>query len=166
MKIDRARKIAMIIKGDKPEHHKAPFHPIVLVTRKHTYDWESGTCKDGYTTVNVWGNENGVWFHLEKYKGYVVDEMKSHFTLFDGTYTKDFLQGDYLKDCFKKAIWWSDQHPPTWLKGKLNFAKDSFTINMIKEDNGLCLLSESVQDRIINIKEKYDLPYWLIQDTY
>lgn len=161
-KTDKARKVTMIIKGEKPEHYNAPFHPIILVTEKHTYDWESGTCKDGYTCVNVCGNDNNqFWFHLEKYKGYKIDESRSHFNLFDGTYTKDFLESSYLQECLSKAVWFSQQHPPSWLEGKVNFAEDSFSVNVILEDSGLCLLPESKSRDIENRREKYELPYWL-----
>lgn len=160
MKSDKAKRLCMIIRGERSVHHKAPFHPVILVTRKHTYEWEVGDCTDGVTAVelNINSSYEHPTFHLLRYKGYINDSNK-HFKLFDGTDTKEFLKSEYLKECLKKAIWWSDQEPPEWLKP--NFAEDDFTKESIEADMGTCLLPNSQEEKLLERKEKYQLPKWL-----
>lgn len=160
MRKNKATKMCMIIRGERSVFHKAPFHPIILVTHKHTYEWEVGNCKDGATAVslNVDSSYEYPTFQLERYKGYINDS-NSHFTLFDGTETLEFLKSDYLKDCLKKAVWWSDQEPPEWLKP--NFAEDDFTKEDIAQDRGTCLLTNKAEEKFLERREKFAIPEWL-----
>lgn len=146
----------MIIRGPRSPHHKAPFHPIIIVTRTHTYQWEVEKSDKGATSVEI--NLDAPQFHLLRYKGYIID-ANCHYTLFDGVDTQEFLKSDYLKECLEKAVWWSDQTPPDWLKPK--FAEDSHTKDDIIRDFGKCLLTESALEKYETILEKYELPSWL-----
>lgn len=156
MKLQKAKGMVMIIRGERSKFHKAPFHPIIIVTRKHTYQYEVGHSNEGATAVEI--SIDGPHFNLLRYKGYIVDAI-GHYNLFDGVYTKDFLESIYLKECLAKAVWWSDQKPPHWLEP--NFAEDSFTKDKIETDSGMYLLTESEQERLLRVKEKYDLAPWL-----
>lgn len=144
--MSRARNLFLIIRGDKPIYHNAPYHPIIICTRKHTAQWESKGVENGATLLyNAEGNcESCNWF-LGKYKGYTC-ENGCHFTLFDGVETKSFTREKVINEYVKKSVWWSNDKMPKWIEDLgVKIPSDDFSQKRIKEDVGICLLPFSKQ---------------------
>lgn len=153
----------LIIRGKQPDYHNAPYHPIILCSRKHTAEWESRDVTKGATVLyNAGGTDrSGNWF-LGRYKGYDCD-TNQYFTLFDGVDTGDFTDKTRIEtEVISKAVWWSYDLMPDWIR-KLGckFPNDEFTKRMILDDSGTCIMSESKSLKYEKRREKYDIPEWL-----
>lgn len=159
-----ARNLYLVVRGPKSEHHKAPYHSIIVCTRRHTAEWESEHTKDGHTVfVNLAPDSPAGNWLLVKYKGYSIDG-NSYFTLFDGQCTRELASHKNIDGLLNQAVWWSYDQMPKWFIDKgVRFAEDDFTKRQIAQDFGLCLLPESVSRKHKQRMDKYDQPYWLMK---
>jgi hypothetical protein len=167
------RTVALIKRGPRPEHHRAPFHPVILCTRNHTTNWEAGWT----------GNRAWVWEHagsdghsgwlLRRWEGLHVDYghvVRGH-RLPDGTptgfahkhrdlgYDRPGETGakhlGYSEDVQEPwsllpgAVWWSDDPMPLWLQeAGVVLACDAFSLHVIQEDSGDFLMPEKQRDKL------------------
>lgn len=162
-KLPKARNLYLIVRGEKSEHHNAPFHPVIVCSRKHTAQWEVKEPQDGATLFyNLMGNDAGANWGLGKYKGYDCD-ANHYFELFDGVNSKDITSRDNIFSLLKGAIWWSYDECPQWLlDAGVKYPEDKFTKQVILEDSGTCIWSHSKETKYWdNLEEKYDQPDWL-----
>jgi hypothetical protein len=167
----KAKNFYLILRGPKGEHHNAPFHPIILCTRKHTAEWESQRSKDGATVwVNMapstayWGN----WL-LVKYKGYDIDygNIAHYFTLFDGKDSREVSDRDYIETLLRNAIWWSYDEMPEFIKGLgVKLPEDNFTKQCIWEDLGDGLLGHRKESELKQKLQQMGCPEWLQLSTH
>jgi hypothetical protein len=167
----KAKNFYLILRGPKGEHHNAPFHPIILCTRKHTAEWESKCSKDGATVwVNMapstayWGN----WL-LVKYKGYDIDygNIAHYFTLFDGKDSREVSDRDYIETLLRNAIWWSYDEMPEFVKELgVKLPEDNFTKQCIWEDLGDGLLGHRKESELKQKLQQMGCPEWLQLSTH
>lgn len=163
-----ARNLIVIVRGPQSVHHNAPFHPIIVCSRKHTAKWESMRTENGATVfMNMAPDMQGNWL-LVKYKGYDIDygTMSHYFTLFDGEDSRIVSDKDRVEGMLKHAIWWSYDDMPQWIKDLgVHYAQDDFTKRAILMDSGTCLLtnnqSRKIKDRLYESEE----PEWLTIKT-
>lgn len=162
-KVPLARQLAIVIRGEKPEFHKAPFHPVIIVSRKHVMEWESEGTENGATVlINLGCADTGYSWLVHRYKGYVLDG-NGYFDLFDGANTKDISTFEYVsKELLPKAVWWSYDRMPEWLlEYGVKHVEDDFSKEMILQDSGLCLLPYSKAEKIQAKLNEYEEPEWL-----
>jgi hypothetical protein len=160
-KIPIARNLFLIIRGERSEHHKADFHPIIICSRKHTAKWEAGATVDGATVFENMAPESaaGNWL-LCRYKGYDIVGTPQYFTLFDGKESRDI--STISDETFNNAIWWSYDRMPEYLKDKgVHYATDEFTKNRIMQDAGTCELSYAKQEKLKHYLGTLENPEWL-----
>lgn len=158
----KARTLFLIIRGEKSEHHNAPYSPIILCTRTHTAKWESRGTENGATVFENFYPHEGVgnWI-LCRYKGYDVSS-NSNFTLFDGKTSHEVSNKEELEKLFPQAVWWSYDEMPKWVADLgCKYPEDDWTRKMISEDMGGCLLPHSKEMKLRDTLEKYDEPHWL-----
>ena len=154
-----ARNLFLIIRGPQGEFHKAPFHPIIICSRKHTAKWEAGDTEDGATVFVNMDPPYGNWL-LSRYKGYDIVGNPKFFTLFDGKESRDISQ--ISDNTFRDAIWWSYDGMPDCLKEKgVSYATDNFTKERIADDAGACRLLQREQEKLDATRDKYEEPEWL-----
>lgn len=150
----------LIEQGARYFRGKAPYHPVIICTARHTAKWQAGGSPDGAT---VWSQSNirqdsknlHTWF-LNKWKG--LDCCTFHgaavyFDLPDGSNTRQHSERAHT--LVSGAVWWSDKPLPHFLRelGVIE-APDDFTRERIADDSGLCLLSESAAEKIRQRREK------------
>lgn len=155
-----ARSLYLVVRGPKSEHHNAPYHPVIVCTRKHTVHWEARSTEKGDTVFECLA-DGGNWM-LCRYKGYDI-QSSGYFELFDGKSSRDVASMEEIKKYLNGATWWSYDRIPAWLEGYgIKFPEDNFTKIRIVEDSGDCLLphaqAEKLRDRIAECEE----PTWLI----
>lgn len=158
-----ARYLYLIIRGEKPSYQRAPYHPVIVCTRKHTAKWEAGETGDGSTVFQEMA-PNGEWL-LVKYKGFNMDYSKSctFIDLFDGKNSREIGRREEIMRLIKEAVWWSYDRVPDYAKDwGIRFPEDTFTKKIIIEDAGMCLLPESKAIKLEDKLDEYDLPAWLI----
>lgn len=156
-----ARSIYLIIRGAKPDHHNAPFHPVIICTRKHTAKWEAGHTEEGATVFeNLSPMDGGNWL-LVRYKGYDINGGAARYhILFDGKESREV--SNISNEVIQNAVWWSDNHPPKWIADiGVTYAKDDHTKKTISHDSGLCLLAYNEGKKIENKRDEYEEPEWL-----
>lgn len=150
----------LIERGPRNLLHKAPFHPVIICTARHTAEWEAGGSPD---RANVW-EQDGIakdskylhtwflvrWMGLDCFRFYAA---AVYFDLPDGTNTRKHSERAHT--LINGAVWWSEKPLPKFLRdlGVIE-APDDFTSKRIKEDSGLCLLPESVAEKIRRRREK------------
>jgi hypothetical protein len=166
----KAKNFYLILRGPKGEHHNAPFHPVILCTRKHTAEWESKRTKEGATVwVNMapntayWGN----WL-LVKYKGYDIDygHLAHYFTLFDGKDSREVSDREYIEPLLRNAIWWSYDEMPEFVRELgVRYAEDQFTKDWIWEDLGDSSLGHTKEMALKKKLREMGRPIWLNSST-
>lgn len=150
----------LVERGVEKYPSKAPRHPIVLCTARHTAEWEAGGSPDGAT---VWTQSDlrkdskhlHTWF-LVRWKGLnccTFHGAAVYFDLPDGSNTRQ--HSERANTLIAGAVWWSDKPLPQFLRdlGVIE-APDDFTRERIADDSGLCLLSESAAEKIRQRREK------------
>lgn len=151
----KAKRFYIIVRGRRSLHHKAPFHKIIVCTRKHTADWESHRTSEGHTLFVCLAPESitcANWLCV-KYNGYDIDyrHVTANFKLYDGKNTQDITSHAEIERMLKKAIWWSYDDMPEWFKDKgVKYAKDTFTKQVIWNDAGTVLMPESKSEKYKN----------------
>lgn len=112
------RYVYLIKRGERPEHHRAPYHPVILCSRKPVAEWEAGWTGDEATVwTHTWGSPASGWL-LTRWRGLDVDYghvVRGH-ELPDGTRSGFFHDRDeepwtLLDGC----VWWSSERIPEWL---------------------------------------------------
>jgi hypothetical protein len=166
----KARNFFLVIRGPKSEHHNAPFHPVILCTRRHTAQWESRPSSDGDTVLenmapdaSCWGN----WL-LVKYKGYDIDygAVAHYFTLFDGANSRDVSDSGRIESLLNGATWWSYDEMPVFVRALgVKYPEDNFTKQVIWEDLGDCLLGQRKEYELRTKLDKMGRPEWLKLST-
>jgi len=164
-KLITARSLYLIVRGPKSKHHNAPYHPIIVCTRKHTAKWESLRTEDGHTMfVNMAPDSpSGNWL-LVKYKGYDIDygNVAANFTLYDGVKTSDATNRKLINEYLNGATWWSYDLIPEWLSEYgIKLPEDDFTKQRIWDDAGSCLLKESEYKKLREKRQTLSRPEWL-----
>lgn len=150
----------LIERGPEKYQSKAPRHPVIICTAHHTAKWEAGGSPAGAT---VWSQGDvrkdskylHTWF-LDRWKGLDCCTFMGaavYFDLPDGSNTRQHSERAHT--LVAGAVWWSDKPLPQFLRdmGVIE-APDDFTRERIKEDSGLCLLSESAAEKIRQRREK------------
>ena len=157
-KLSRANNVFLIIRGEKSEFHKAPFCPIILCSRRHTAEWESGNTEDGSTVLyNYSLTDEGNWI-LTKYKGYGI-KSNGFIKLFDGNDSYGVSDRNHINELLKDAVWWSYDEIPTWLLQKgVKYPSDDFTKRLIVEDYGTCLMPHSKEMKYLESLENMIYP--------
>jgi hypothetical protein len=150
----------LIERGAEKYPSKAPRHPVILCTARHTAKWEAGGSPDGAT---VWSQYNlckdrkhlHTWF-LDRWKGLDCCTFMGaaiYFDLPDGSNTRQHSERAHT--LVAGAVWWSDKPLPQFLRGLgVIEAPDDFTREMIERDSGLCLLAERRAEEIRKRREK------------
>lgn len=161
-KYPKARNLFLIIRGKQSEFHKAPFHQIILCTRKHVAKWEAGDVVKGATVIyNAMGNHEGANWFLAQYKGYGCD-CNQYFTLFDGVDSRELTSTENIHKLLKNATWWSYDEMPSWIERLgVKPPTDDFSKKQILDDLGDCLLPISKQGIVQKLEDKYNFPHWL-----
>jgi hypothetical protein len=163
-KLPKAKSLYIIIRGEKSEFHNAPYHPIIVCSRKHVAKWESKDAHNGATVLyNAAGiSESGNWF-LGQYKGYGC-ESNRYLTLFDGVDSRDFTNKERVeRELLNGAVWWSYDECPRWMLDLgVKYPEDDFSKKVIMSDYGDCLLPYSQADKLRRTLENYDTPEWLM----
>jgi len=159
MKTPIARSLYLIVRGPKSVHHNAPYHPVILCTRKHVAKWESRNTSKADTVFECMA-DGGNWL-LVRYKGYDIDDS-GFITLFDGKNTRDVSSNEEIKKLLDGATWWSYDRMPAWLTSYgIKYPEDNFSKKCILEDSGQCLLSHSESEKLADRLDNYDEPDWL-----
>ena len=150
------RTLYLIKRGPRPEFHRAPYHRVIICTRKHTAKWEAGWTGD---CACVWEKDADPssgwllvkWFGLDIDYGHIVRGSD----LFRGGRTG--IHHDRAKEpwsLLKRAKWWSDHRIPGWLiDAGVKPPRDMFSRKTIMNDYGDCLLSESTRHRLEDRRE-------------
>jgi hypothetical protein len=167
------RALWFIKRGPRPEHHRAPFHPAVICTRRYTAKWEAGWTGD---RAWIWwheGKEPYTGWLLERWQGLDIDYggLVKCCKLPDGTQVGFFHRhralgydrpgekgathlgySEELQEPWSLlpgAVWWSDDPIPAWLvEAGVVLAEDDFTQQVIKEDAGDFVLPEKQRDKL------------------
>jgi len=162
-KLRETRSVYLILRSDKPKHHNAPYHSVILCSRKHIAKWEAGDSSDK-ATVFTKNNDPHEGFLMERYKGFDIDyghivklidlfddEMKSGFHHPHTTNTWELLKG---------ATWWSYDKLPQWLIDRgVTYPEDNFTKRRILDDSGW---NETADSPLLQLEQKgYEFPSWL-----
>lgn len=174
-----SRVVYLVKRGPRPETHKAPFHPVVICSRRHTMKWESGWTGGRSWVWDHEGREEFCGWLLLRWEGLDIDYggLVKCCTLPDGTKTGFFhrhrdLGYDRPGEVGAKhlgystelqepwsllpgAVWWSDHPMPEWLRiSGVVPVSDSFSLKVIQEDTGTCLLTEREGRRLQETREK------------
>lgn len=164
----KAKRFFIVVRGRKSVHHKAPFHKVIVCTRKHTADWESHRTSEGHTVFVCLAPDSlscANWLCI-KYNGYDIDyrHVTANFKLYDGKETNEITSHLEIAKMLNKAIWWSYDPMPDWFNGKgVKYAKDNFTKQRIWEDSGTVLMTESKSEHYKS-KRNDIVPDFLIQE--
>lgn len=159
-----AKNVYVIIRGNRSEHHNAPFEPFIVCSRKHTAMWEARHTGDklgcGSTVfVNLCPSEGGSW-RMVRYRGYEIETCSHLDTLFDG---KDQRIENHIIN-FSSCVWWSYDKMPEWVKVLgVRFPDDDFTKQRILDDSGLCLLPYAKSEKIRRSIYDRPIPDWLVK---
>lgn len=166
-KLPKPKNLFLIVRGEKPDIHNAPYSPIILCTRKHTAKFESGSTSDGATVFQALSRDfTGNWL-LVKYKGYDIDygNVCHYFKLFDGNDSENVSDRSEIHKLIGGAIWWSYDEMPDFIKDLgAKYPNDRWTKEMICHDFGTCLLTNSQEKKLKSNLEKYEMPFWLLNE--
>jgi hypothetical protein len=172
--------VYLIKRAPKPDYHRAPFHPVILCTRKGVAKWEAGWTGD---RAWVWEHGDGKtgcggwllcrWEGLDIDYGHVVRTC----ALPDGTHAAFFHQHRNLGydrsqeppkwlgydpnlqepwTLLSGAVWWSLTAMPEWLaEAGVVLPVDAFTQHRILDDYRYADMDERKWD-----KPFPDAPAW------
>lgn len=157
------RALYLIKRGPKPEYHRAPFHPVIVCTARHTASWEVGWSGDGGWLWSHDASEEGVGWLLERWNGLNIDygHVVRGFTLPDGT--KAAFDHDRAgtpgsaRALLHGAVWWSQDHRvPEWLSNGygVRLPDDDHSLQMILHDAGTCLLGAAKEDALRDRRDR------------
>ena len=134
----------LIKRGPRPEHHKAPFHPIIICPKKRIAKREANWSGE---KAWVWERHKieGCWegFLLSRWNGLDIDygHIVRGFALPDGTeaaFAHDPTREPYT--LVMGAVWWDDkQIPKSLLSAGVIYPPDTFSRQWILDgiaDNG------------------------------
>jgi len=120
----------------RPSYHKAPYHPVIVCTRKSVAKWEAGWTGD---RASVWeGQTDGSGMLLCRIDGLEVDY--GHIVRacpLPGGRTTGFVH-DREEEPWTLlcgATWWSTRPLPTYLRERgVALPMDEFSLARIEED--------------------------------
>lgn len=144
----------LIERGPKPEHHRAPWSPVIICTAKHTANWEVGDSNAQSSLWSLPASEVGGGWLLERYKGFNIDygSQVKLINLWDGTvagFAHD--RNDKPFTLLKGAVWWSYDEMPEWLReAGVVYPSDEWTKSMIRKDLGSCRLGQSREEKLMD----------------
>lgn len=129
----------LVKRGERPDYHKAPYHPVIICDKKRIALWESmGSDKHCWVWMQPSGHGNGAGWLLVKWNGLDVDYGVTvhRIVLPDGSeggFWRDYPSPDgYIGDLLPGAVWWSDKRLPEWLQQKgVVYPSDSHTQQVI-----------------------------------
>lgn len=156
------KSLFLIIRGDRPINHKAPYHPIILCTRYHSMLWESRGTREGHTVLSCCVPDvKGSSWALLRYKGFIIDGLNEtqSIVLFDGVKANDAVKK--LLENIPNAIWFSYDKMPEWIKDMgVKYPDDDFTRRRIEDDPGTCLTMSCQKENDFKLsREDYFLPW-------
>ena len=136
-----------------------------LFTEYHMMRWHSMGTENKYTVFysKMLEVANTEWY-LQKYLGYDIDygNVVTHIKLFDGKDSCDLSNRDRLYGIMKNSKWMSHHDIPTVLSQiGVHSVTDRDSIEYIKQDSGLCLLSQEKSQKIRQFRQSRNLPNWL-----
>ena len=161
------RTLYLVKRSERPKHHIAPYHPVILCDRKRVAEWEAGGT-DPALRGGAWVWEREGWddnpygWILAKWNGLNIDYvgLVTAFDLPDGSHSafwrdyEDWPQG--VRDLFSGAVWWSDKQMPEWLEQRdVLYPLDDFTQQRI--------LDSIANDGCSGMGRK--IPVWWTQDS-
>lgn len=122
----------LIKRGPRPDHHKAPYHPVVIASLKRVAEREAGWTGE---VAWVWSHDSstgaGGW-RLERWAGLDIDygHVVRGGRLPDGT-EMGFAHESTGREPWSLiagAIWWASKRMPTWLEARgCVYAPDAFS---------------------------------------
>lgn len=133
-----------------------------IVTDVHEMEWLTRHTSRGVTCwINMGFDNDGNW-GLTHYKGYKICGGGFYFNLFDGKYSKDICEKEYLKQYLEKAIWWSFCEMPNFVKDwGVTLPTLEEHIKSIRDEYGKCLLTESKLLKHEIDRNSRIFPHWL-----
>lgn len=140
----------LVKRGPRPSYHNAPYHPVIICTRRPIAEWEAGWTGDKSWVWLKEADTSSGWL-LVKWNGLNIDygHIVRGCSLPDGTETGVFH--DRKKEPWNlmaEATWWSDHNMPQWVADKgTKYPTDNFTIYRISE--GHQMLSGVDEERLI-----------------
>lgn len=123
--------VYLIQRGERPDYHVAPFHPVIVCGKKRVAEWQAGWSGDGAT---VWSHEpssSGSGWLTERWCGFDIDygHVVRVLKLPDGTFA-GFVHDRNAPPwtLLRGAVWWDDRPMPAWLQqAGVIYPPDSFT---------------------------------------
>lgn len=122
----------LIKRGPRPDHHNAPYHPVVIASLKRVAKWEAGWTGDAaWVWTHDASSSAGGWL-LERWAGLDIDygHVVRAGRLPDGT-EMAFVHESTGREpwsLFAGAIWWGTKRMPTWLESRgCLYAPDAFS---------------------------------------
>jgi hypothetical protein len=159
----------LIKRGPRPEHFRAPFHPVILCAKRAVAKWEAGWSGDASW---VWSHERGTraggWL-LERWNGFDIDygHVVRGLTLPDGTEAA-FVHEHTEREpwpLLRGAVWWHDKPMPAWLlDAGVTYPPDGFSqqriLDLIADDGA----SGFGRERPANWPVPAALKTWEVED--
>lgn len=140
--------IYLIKRGPRPEHHRAPYHPVLICDRKDMAKWEAGWTGD---RAWLWSHHDpntlsGGWL-IERWEGLDIDYggLVKGGTLPDGAHM-GFYHGRVKDDpnpqepwiLLPGAVWWSVKPmPPAVQEAGVVYPVDHFTQQRILDNRAM-----------------------------
>lgn len=131
----------LIKRGPRPDYHRAPFHAVIICTKRKQAMWEAGSTSDhAWVWVKDEMTEPGGWL-LCRWNGFDIDygNVVHGITLPDGSPSAfwrlyDTPAGNVVTDIVQDATWWSTSKIPEWLVNRgVKKPDDDFTQRRISE---------------------------------
>ena len=125
----------LVKRGPRPSYHKAPYHPIIICTRRPIAEWESDWTGRGSWVWLKEADKSSGWL-LVKWEGLNVDygHIVRACMLPDGK-TKAGIFHDRKEEPWSLmdgACWWSDHNMPEWIADKgVKYPNDEFTVRSV-----------------------------------
>lgn len=145
------KSLFLIKRGPKPEHHNAPFHPVIICTRKHTATWEVGDTGDGGWLWSRSAQDGGEGWLLERWNGFDIDygHIVHQITMPDGTRAAFCHVDSEPWQILSQAVWWSDHEIPEWLaRFGVTLPEDTFSLADIERDVGMDKLPRKQREKL------------------
>lgn len=138
------KNLYLIKRGERPTYHKAPFHPVIICTRKDVAIWQAGDTSAGaWVWVQAYRQHGGRsgWL-LHRWNGLDIDygHVVHSFALPDGIragFWRDYQTEDenYIGNLLPGAIWWSTERmPDSYSQWGVVYPPDEFSQMCIVED--------------------------------
>lgn len=126
----------------KPEHHNAPYHPIIICDRKPVAEWRQGSSDDqAWVWMKSGWNKNPSGWLLVRWSGLDIDygPVVHSITMPDGSmaaFWRDYQRWpEGVGGLIERAIWWSDRKMPDWLDVRgVQYPPDRFTQQQVLDD--------------------------------